>query len=210
MRLSLSREHASFVLFGIIVLAAIFLRIDGVQPRNSPDPVVSSPEAVVLTTSTIRTVLVPWPTSVSSTAMIVRVIDGDTVEARLDTEARLVKIRLLGINTPESVDPRRPVQCFGKEASTFLRALVEGKRVALLEDPQADDRDKYGRLLRNLVMEEGTDVNATLVANGYAQAYLSFPLMKVRKTQITVLQEEAKAASRGLWNPTTCNGEAYP
>lgn len=125
----------------------------------------------------------------------------------LDGSTEEFKIRLLGINTPESVDPRRPVQCFGKEASHYLQQWIEGRWVRLDPDPAADERDKYGRLLRNVVTEEGVDVNAKMVEEGYANAYVSFPQNKQRKAQLRRLEQEAKTAQRGLWNPSTCNGQ---
>lgn len=154
---------------------------------------------------------VPPTSSSSSTrivtnALVVRVVDGDTIEVRIDGGSEIEKIRLLGINTPESVDPRRPVQCFGKEASKFAKQLMEGKRITLKEDVQADDRDKYGRLLRNILLEDGTDVNALLIKEGYAYAYVSFPLNKDRKAEMRRLEQEARTAKRGLWSPETCDG----
>ncbi len=146
------------------------------------------------------------PTRITTNALVVRVVDGDTVEAQIDGQPHPAKIRLLGINTPESVDPRRAVQCFGKEASAYVKHLIEGKRVALKEDVQADDRDKYGRFLRNVVLEDGTDFNALLVKEGYAYAYVSFPLEKRRKEEMRRLQEEARVAKRGLWSKDTCDG----
>ncbi|HVM90315.1 MAG TPA: thermonuclease family protein [Verrucomicrobiae bacterium] len=143
----------------------------------------------------------------STNAFVVRDVDGDTIEARLDGEKDDVKIRFLGVNTPESVDPRKPVECFGKEASKHTKAILEGTRVRLESDPQADEVDKYGRLLRNVILEDGTDFNASLVRDGYAYAYLDFPLNKQRKAQLADLQKEAEAAKRGLWNPDTCNGQ---
>lgn len=148
-------------------------------------------------------------TGIQTNALITRVIDGDTVEALLDGETSVVKVRFLGVDTPESVDPRRGVQCFGKEASAYTKRLLQGQRVELREDLQADDRDKYGRLLRNILREDGMDVNATLIAEGYAQAYLSFPLSAKRKAQLRLLQEQAKTEERGLWSPSTCNGESF-
>lgn len=148
-------------------------------------------------------------TGIQTNALITRVIDGDTVEALLDGETSVVKVRFLGVDTPESVDPRRGVQCFGKEASAYTKRLLQGQRVELREDLQADDRDKYGRLLRNIIREDGMDVNATLIAEGYAQAYLSFPLSAKRKAQLRLLQEQAKEEARGLWSPSTCNGESF-
>lgn len=143
----------------------------------------------------------------TTNAFVVRGVDGDTIQARLDGDADDVKIRFLGVNTPESVDPRKPVECFGKEASKFTKEMLEGKRVRLDPDPQADEVDKYGRLLRNVVLEDGTDFNAMLVEQGYAYAYLDFPLNKQRKAQLAALQKAAEAAKRGLWNPDTCHGQ---
>lgn len=146
------------------------------------------------------------PTStIPTNATIVRVVDGDTFVAKLDEEEGEFKIRMLGINTPETVDPRKPVQCFGKEASNRLKSLLTpGLRVSLQGDPQADDQDKYQRLLRNVLLSDGTDVNATLVRDGYAEAYLSFPLNRERKQELKKLQEIARASQSGLWSPAAC------
>ena len=140
----------------------------------------------------------------STNALAIRAVDGDTIEVLIDGSKENVKVRLLGIDTPESVDPRKPVQCFGKEASKYTASLVDGKRVRLDADPKADEVDRYGRLLRNVILANGTDLNASLVADGYAHAYLSFPLDVRRKAELTRLQEDAKLALRGLWNPATC------
>ncbi len=141
----------------------------------------------------------------STNALAIRAVDGDTIEVKIDGEKDNVKVRLLGVNTPESVDPRRPVECFGKEASKHTASLVDGKRVRLEADPQADEVDRYGRLLRNIILEDGTDLNAALVRDGYAHAYLDFPLNKQRKVELKRLETEAMAAQVGLWNPLTCS-----
>lgn len=133
-------------------------------------------------------------------------VDGDTIDALLDNAKSSVRLRLLGVDTPETVDPRTTVQCFGKEASAFTHQMLDGQRVRLEADPQADEVDKYGRLLRNVIMDDGTDFNAELVKQGYAYAYLTFPLNKNRKVQLRNLQTEAQQNQRGLWNPQTCNG----
>ncbi|MCE9586008.1 thermonuclease family protein [Candidatus Uhrbacteria bacterium] len=177
----------TFVL-GLVALA--WLRVDGSEPVSTPIEQQLPTSVEVATTST--------------NALAIRAVDGDTIEVLLDGSAVNVKVRLLGIDTPESVDPRKPVQCFGKEASKHTAELVEGKRVRLDADPKADEVDKYGRLLRNVILSDGIDLNAELVADGYAHAYLSYPLDARRKAELTRLQEEAKAAQRGLWNPETC------
>jgi micrococcal nuclease len=140
----------------------------------------------------------------NTNAVVTKVVDGDTMDVLFDNgeEAR---IRFLGVNTPETVDPRKEAECFGAEASAFTKELLAGERVLLSEDPMADERDKYGRLLRNIYLKDGTDVNALLVESGYAYAYLSFPLDKERKAELKQLENEAKEAERGLWAPDACS-----
>lgn len=138
-------------------------------------------------------------------ATVTKSVDGDTFHATLDNEPGDWTIRMLGIDTPETVHPNKPVECFGKEASKVLEDLLLGKRIRLESDPQADERDKYDRLLRNVYLEDGTDVNATMVQNGYAHAYLSFPQNSDRKTELRRLEQDAKINERGLWNPEVCD-----
>jgi len=140
----------------------------------------------------------------STNAFIVRAIDGDTLKVRIDGMNDEVTVRLLGVNTPESVDPRRPVECFGKEASAYTARMTEGRRANLLSDPQADEIDRYGRLLRNVVLADGMDFNAELVREGYAYAYLQYPLDPSRKALLTHLQSEAEAEGKGLWGLGQC------
>ncbi len=165
------------------------------------EPVVSSSSAVVIPAATSTP-------AIQTNALVVRTIDGDTMDVRIDGEEKDQRVRLLGINTPETVDPRRPVQCFGKAASEYLKTLLEGKRVLLKPDVLADERDKYDRLLRNVFLEDGTDVNALMVREGYASAYLSFSLDPARKRELKNLEKDAKLKENGLWSPNTCNGRS--
>lgn len=189
--------------FATILVAGIVIAAWNQLPPRPAAPVQNIP-APVAATSTVETA--NTTSTVVTNALVTRDVDGDTVEVKLDT-GEDAKIRLLGVDTPESVDPRKTVQCFAKEASKHTKELLEGKRVRLEEDPQADNVDKYGRLLRNIILADGTDYNASLVSDGYAHAYLSFPLNKQRKTQLANLQKEAEAAGRGLWNAQTCAGK---
>ncbi len=167
-------------------------------------PSTDSTQEVVPIIASSSLVYIQTSSTVVTNALVVRAVDGDTIEVLRDGESKDEKVRFLGINTPESVDPRKPVECFGKLASHLTKSLIEGKRVFLAPDPEADERDKYDRLLRNIILADGIDLNATLVRAGYAHAYLSFPLNKKRKQELSRLQDEAKLAERGLWAPEAC------
>ncbi len=101
------------------------------------------------------------------------------------------------MNTPETVDPRRPVQCFGHEASAYNKSLVENKKVKLVKD--VTEIDKYGRLLRYVYLEDGTFVNLKLVRDGYANMY-TFPPNVAHQQEFAKAQREAKADGLGLWS----------
>lgn len=149
----------------------------------------------------------------SEVATVTRVIDGDTIEVRLSSRTggpgaggavvgAVRRVRLLGIDTPESVDPRRPVECFGKEAAAAARALLEGRTVRLVKD--VEETDGFDRLLRYVYLGQEM-ANARLVVNGYALAYTYPP--NVRHADIFVaLHRDARRHDRGLWSRDTCSG----
>jgi micrococcal nuclease len=127
-------------------------------------------------------------------ATIIRDVDGDTVIARL-AGGHVEKIRLLGVDTPEVVDPRKPVQCFGHVASAYTRSRLVGRHVTLEFD--AEPRDKYGRLLAYVIVN-GRRFDDELLARGYARFLVIPPNGSHARA---MLQEElaAHAARRGLW-----------
>lgn len=126
---------------------------------------------------------------------VVSVSDGDTIDAIID--GRRQRVRLIGVDTPETKDPRRPVQCFGEAASRFTTRQLLGKNVRLAADPEGDDRDKYDRLLRYVYLPDGTLFNARLIEEGYAFAYTIFPYEKLE--EFRALERAAREANRGLW-----------
>jgi micrococcal nuclease len=138
-------------------------------------------------------------------ALVTKVIDGDTIDVRVGDRAE--RVRVLGINTPETVDPRRPVQCFGKEASDRLKTVLKGANVVLQHDSSQDDRDKYGRLLRYVELADGTDVGEAMVADGYAYEYTYGSPAYARQAAYRLAQATAQAQKRGLWDPVTCDGK---
>ena len=134
---------------------------------------------------------------------VVRVVDGDTFTIKLGSQT--TKVRVIGIDTPESVDPRRPVQCFGKEASARASALLSGKNVWLEVDPNQDTRDRFGRLLRFVWIDNTSDFGLTMIRDGFALEY-TYDLPYRYQAQYRSAQVAAKEADAGLWSPSTCAG----
>lgn len=138
----------------------------------------------------------PSPATGRILAQVVRVIDGDTVDVVFDGQQH--RVRYIGIDTPETVDPRLPVECFGREATQRNRELVEDKTVELEKD--ISETDRFDRLLR-YVWVDGQMVNALLVEEGYAVVVSYAPDVKHQELLLE-LQSEAREAERGLW--TAC------
>lgn len=111
----------------------------------------------------------------------------------------------MGIDTPESVDPRRPVQCFGVEASNRAKQLLTGQQVWLERDKTQDERDRYGRLLAFVWINDDTDFGLKMISEGYALEY-TYRLPYKYQFQYQAAQVNAKRQQLGLWSPTTCNG----
>jgi micrococcal nuclease len=128
---------------------------------------------------------------------VVKITDGDTVKVRLDA-GRTEKVRLIGMDTPETKKPGTPVQCFGKAATAAATRLLAGQRVRLRLD--AETRDRYERLLAYVYREpDHRFVNAALVRDGYAVP-LTIPPNVAHADEFARLAREARAAGRGLWS----------
>lgn len=134
---------------------------------------------------------------------VVQAIDGDTIVVRIGDREETV--RFLGINTPETVDQRKPVQCFGREASSQMKSLLSEGHVVLVSSPNREDRDKYGRLLRYVELPDGTDLNLKMLKGGFAYEY-TYGTPYSRRDAYRTAEEKARAAGRGLWSPETCDG----
>ena len=131
-------------------------------------------------------------------AQVLRVVDGDTIRVRLD--GRTERVRYIGVDTPESVKPGTPVECFAKRAAAANAALVAGREVRLVGD--VEHRDRYGRLLAYVYREpDGAFVNAELVRDGYARTLTIAPNV-AHARQLSQLARTARESGRGLW--TAC------
>lgn len=130
----------------------------------------------------------------------VRVVDGDTVI--LDGGER---VRLIGVDTPELHRPNTPVQYYAREAKAFTRRLAEHRAVRLDYDQQR--RDKYGRTLGYVYLEDGTFVNLEIVRQGYGFAYTRFPFRYL--DVFRAAEREARTSHAGLWaHPDSVGGPA--
>src|SRR2546423_2568759 len=129
-------------------------------------------------------------------AQVVRVVDGDTIRVRL--AGRTERVRYIGVDTPESVKPGTPVQCYAKRAAAANAALVAGRSVRLVGD--VEQRDRYGRLLAYVYREpDGAFVNAQLVRDGYARTLTIAPNV-AHANQFAQLARTARQGGRGLWS----------
>jgi len=133
------------------------------------------------------------------------VVDGDTIKTLIS--GYVITIRLLGINTPEVVDPRKPVECYGREASAETKSLLTGKSVSISLNPNYERVDMYGRLLAYVRLVDPNDistislfVNEFLVKQGFAYEYTFNEKNPYQyQKQFKVDELEAKNAKRGLW-----------
>lgn len=165
---------------GLIVFAV--LAHFGIIAGNKLDPVESVPETLQTT---------------DGEYFVTRVVDGDTIVVNIDGTDTTV--RYIGIDTPETKDPRKQVECFGVEASNKNTELVEGKLVTLSMDESETDR--YGRLLRYVSVASGTqsiDVGFELVSNGYASALAIAP-DTARYNVYKAAEQIARREKIGLW-----------
>jgi micrococcal nuclease len=124
--------------------------------------------------------------------LVKHVIDGDTL-AMENGE----RVRLVGVDTPETKHPNKPVEHFGKEAAAFTRRIVEGKRVRLQFDFSQGQKDRYGRTLAYVFLESGLLLNAEIIKQGYGFTYTRSPF--ARMDEFRRLEREAREQRRGLW-----------
>jgi micrococcal nuclease len=141
---------------------------------------------------------------------VVRFSDGDTIT--VDMNGKNETIRFIGVDTPETHDPRKKVQCYGPAASAFTKNIItaQGSQVRLAADSLSSNRDKYNRLLRYIYLPDGTLLNQKLVSDGYGFYYPYFPFTKSK--DFDAAEKQAMAASKGLWgncHPTPTDGGGY-
>lgn len=176
-----------------IFLTTIFFKIQ--QPTNIP-----AQKSII----SIQKQILSANTDTKEQASLIRVVDGDTIVVSLNGKNET--IRIIGINSPETVDPRRPIECMGKEASNYAKNYFEqtDKKLWLEKDPSQADRDKYRRLLRYVFTDNATvDYGKTLIKLGYANEYTYNTPYKYQKAY-KLAEQEAQKEKKGLWADNIC------
>ncbi|MBN2875765.1 MAG: thermonuclease family protein [Spirochaetales bacterium] len=180
-------------LYSLAIIAFLFAAPACGQPRSATEPTVYRvPESVT------RIATLSGRVASMTQAKVERIVDGDTIVVSFGSGtdfAETEKVRLIGVDTPETVDPRKPVERFGLEASQYVTDRLSGRRVRLaFED---DLRDYYGRLLAYVFLEDGTCVNLDIVAKGYGFAYTKYPFIFM--DDFREAERRARSRKLGLW-----------
>ena len=129
---------------------------------------------------------------------VVRVIDGDTVVLLM--KGKETKVRLIGVDTPETVHPSKPVEAYGREASRFTKNLLKGESVYIEYEAGPSKVDRYGRLLAYLYRApDGLFVNIEIVRQGYGHAYTKYPFKYME--MFRDCERKARETEKGLWAP---------
>lgn len=135
-----------------------------------------------------------------ATATVLRVVDGDTVDVVDDVRGRL-RVRILGIDTPETKRKGYTEACWGRQATEFAASTLLNQRVSLIADASQDAHDRYGRTLA-YVQTAGGDFSVMAAAAGAGRAYVFDPASPPQRAgEIAAAEASARQASRGLWGP---------
>lgn len=188
-------REGSKIFFGIVVAFSILFFASRLSQGNQISLLHANRAQVIATEEQIV-----------KTYTVKRVVDGDTIV--LEKNGNTDTVRLIGVNTPETVDPRKPVQCFGREASSFVKSMLLGKSVHLESDVSQDDRDKYGRLLRYVYLDDML-INEEIISSGFGYEY-TYDVPYQFQKEFKASEAYAREGRIGLWSSDTCNGELKP
>ncbi|MCK9352244.1 MAG: thermonuclease family protein [Candidatus Paceibacterota bacterium] len=188
------KERVSFPIFFVLAFFA------GLLSYQEDIPLEFSSLSVSGKTQTSNTTISP-----NEFYHVVRVVDGDTIVVKINDKKEMV--RLIGMNTPETVDPRKPVECFGKEAAEEAKKILTDRSVRLETDPSQDQRDRYGRLLAYVFLPDGTNFSRLMIETGYGYEY-TYDLPYKYQTEFKQAEKDAKENDRGLWARNVC-GENF-
>ena len=142
----------------------------------------------------------------SPTYQVLKVVDGDTIH--ISYNGKDEKVRFIGLDTPETKDPRKPIQCFGREASAKMTELAENKKVRLEFDKTQGERDKYGRILAFVYSEDNKNLAYEMIRQGYGNEYTYNSNPYKYQNEFKEAARKAREENKGLWAENTCAGNA--
>ena len=206
MRNWISRRWRAFLVVPMLALA-------GCASQAGPPSSAPTTQPTTVTTPTdaepsLPSSFPPIDVAGGRPATVIRVVDGDTLHARLDGKDE--KVRIIGMDSPETSKPDTPVECFAKEATAEAKKLLRpGDAITLQPDPTQDQRDRFGRLLAHVVLADGSLFAETMIRHGWAVHDVYDGVPSIYADRLQAAQDAAKADQAGLWSPATCNGDPH-
>lgn len=195
------------IVFIVLLFIVIFIILNNKNKTTSYEPTTKDSENITNTSSNTdkdkkeNSKIVIAEQTPPEIYPVTKVVDGDTLW--VDINGVNTKIRLIGVNTPETVSPSKPVECYGPEASNYTKSMLDGKYVGLEADSSQGDVDIYGRALRYVYINH-QNFNFLLIANGYGFEY-TFNTPYKYQSNFKSIEVEAKTNLRGLWSPENCS-----
>lgn len=195
----LNQNIVLFLIIGVLLISVGFiLGKSSIQKKNVEEIATSSVSffpTSSLTQSTSKT-------QSNQFHRVVKVIDGDTIQ--VDINGKTETLRLIGIDAPETGDSRSLVSCFGNEATSRAKEILNGKSVQLETDPTQGERDKYNRLLRYVFLENGTNFNNLMISQGFAHEY-TYRIPYKYQLEFKQAERQAREKKLGLWADDACS-----
>lgn len=199
-----AQEMAVGIVVAVVVLAFLVWAIARTG-RQAPPPAVPPPPRAPAPHRPRRSPLLEY----TDRTPVTRVIDGDTFCIHVYTDiidgdtlepfTREEKIRVIGIDSPETVHPDKPVEWYGPQASARAKQLLTGQLVRLAQDPTQSRRDQYGRLLAYAELPDGSDFGELMIASGHASEYTHGGKFYLHRDRYMAAEFAARSARRGMW-----------
>ncbi len=183
---------------GIIIFVVVLIGGIASQPKTTN---IQAPSTISIIPKKNTPTIIKTTITTKELYQVTKIIDGDTID--IDINGKMERIRLIGIDTPEIVDPRKPVQCFGIEASKKAKEVLSNKKVLIESDPTQGDKDKYGRLLRYIFLEDGTSLNKTMILEGFAHEY-TYKTPYKYQSEYKEAEKKSREGGKGLWADNVC------
>lgn len=192
--------------FGLFIAGVLLISIGFILGKSSVQKTQNNNQEIQTPSSSISQapfIIQPASkTQLNEPYRVVKVIDGDTIQ--VDINGKTETLRLIGIDAPETGDPRSLISCFGNEATNKAKEILNGKSVQLESDLTQGERDKYNRLLRYVFLENGTNFNNLMISQGFAHEY-TYRIPYKYQAEFKQAEKQAREKKLGLWADDACS-----